>query len=456
MNIIIVGVGKVGQYLAGELSGEDHNVLAIDYNPDHLNQTLTEFDISGVVGDATDYATLSEADVEHCDFFIAVTFEDDANIVAAIMAKRMGAKYTIARVRKPSYIDHRDFMQSTMGVDLLIKPEYEASLEIIRTLQYPQALNVEVFFNGLVEMIQIEVPDQSALGGRRLQDLDQASVLRDNLITMVQREGQIIIPNGDFVIQAGDFIYLAGRKKSLIAFCRDLYGSLNAIHSVVMIGADRISFSLAKLLVNQGMEVKMIEKNRSKAEDFQALHPKVDVICADGTAPSVLTEEHIGEYDAFLALTNIDEENIILSLLAAEFGINKRIAKVNRTELIRMTHILDIDTTIASKRSIANLILREVRAKANLAGSTSSKVNHVYRLEDNRVEALDFTIGENSKLINKNLNDLPIKQGILIAYILRDHRIYIPRGHDQLQTGDRVIVISSHLHLSKADDILEA
>ncbi|MDO4680558.1 MAG: Trk system potassium transporter TrkA [Aerococcus sp.] len=455
MNIVIVGVGKVGQYLASELSNEGHNILVIDYNAEMLDEVLSANDIAGVVGDATDYATLIEASVGDCDMFIAVTYEDDANIVASIMAKKLGAKYTIARVRKPTYIHHREFMQKTMGIDLLINPEFETSREIIRALDYPEALNVELFFKRKVKMVQVKVPKDSHLGGHTLQELDQTGALDGNLITIVYRDGQAHIPNGDFVIAEGDYIHVAGSKETIATFMRHLFGRLHDIESVLIVGADRISFSLAGLLLDRGMRVKLIEKNFEKARQFLIMHPKAEVVNGDGTAPSTLTEEHAEEFDAFIGLTNIDEENIVLSLVAAEFGIEKRMAKVNRMELVRMTRVLDLDTTVTPKRSVANVILRIVRVKANMQKNTSSYINHIYRLEDNKVEAIDFTVTETSQLVGTPLRDLAIKSGMLVAYILRGDDIYVPRGDDVLEAGDRIIVISERPHITTADEILE-
>lgn len=455
MNIVIVGVGKVGQYLVNELSNEGHNILAIDYNEAVLDEVIAGHDVTGIVGDGTDYSTLQEADVAHCDLFIAVTYEDDANIVASIMAKRLGAKYTIARVRKPNYLSHREFMQQNMGIDLLINPEFETSRAIMRTLDYPDALNVELFFHGKVKMIQIIVPEASFLADRTLGELDQSGALNGNLITVVYRQGEVTIPNGDFTIRAGDFIHIAGTKDNLQQFMHALFGGKHDIRSALIVGADRISFSLTRMLLSRGMRVKLIERNYERARQFLALNPGAEVVHGDGTAPSILEEEHAEEFDAFIALTNIDEENIVLSLVADEFGIKKRLAKVNRMELVRMTKVLDLDATVTPKRSVANVILRIVRSVANTRAMQISSINHIYRLEDNHVEAIDFTVAENSRLLNQPLSQLPIRDGVLIAFILRDDEVRVPRGDDGLRAGDRLILITPELRMTSVDDILE-
>ncbi|MDO4669965.1 MAG: Trk system potassium transporter TrkA [Aerococcus sp.] len=455
MNIVIVGAGKVGQYLAHQLSNEGHNILAIDYNESILNELTTEDDVTGIVGDGTDRTTLMEAGVDQCDLFIAVTYEDDANIVASIMAKNMGAKYTIARVRKPNYLSHRDFMQSNMGIDLLINPEFETSREIVRALDYPDALNVELFFHGKVKMIQVIVPEDSMLANRTLGQLDQSGVLEGNLITIVYRNGELTIPNGDFVIQAGDFIHIAGTKDNLQKFMHNLFGGKHDIQSALIVGADRISYSLARMLLKRGMRVKLIERDYERARHFLMMNPGAEVVHGDGTAPTILEEEHAEDFDAFIALTNIDEENIVLSLVADEFGIKKRLAKVNRMELVRMTKVLDLDTTVTPKRSVANVILRIVRSMANTRTAQNSQINHIYRLEDNKVEAIDFTVTEHSRLLEQPLRELALKQGVLIAYILRGEDVQIPRGDTTLQAGDRLILITTHWRITSADDILE-
>ncbi|MDO4680560.1 MAG: Trk system potassium transporter TrkA [Aerococcus sp.] len=455
MNIVIVGVGKVGHYLTQQLTKEGHHVIAIDYNEKVLEAVITNEAVNGIVGDATDYDTLMNANVGQCDLFIAVTYEDDANIVASIIAKNLGAKYTIARVRKPNYLVQREFMQSNMGIDLLINPEFETSRAVMRTLDYPDALSVEMFFHGRVAMVQVLVPKHSVLDGQSLQALNQSGILQGALITIVERNGELMVPHGGFVIKSGDAIHVVGTKEDLRQFMHQLFGVKHDIQSTLIVGADRISYSLTRMMLKRGMRVKLIEKNYDKARQFLMLNPGTEVVHGDGTAPSILEEEHAEEFDAFIALTNIDEENIVLSLVADKFGIKKRLAKVNRMELVRMTKVLNLDMTMTPKRSVANVILRIVRSMANLREAHASSINHIYRLADNQVEAIDFTVAKHSRLLGQSLSQLALKNGVLIAYILRDDQVRVPHGDDQLQEGDRLIIITAQERMITVDDILE-
>ncbi|MDO4593768.1 MAG: Trk system potassium transporter TrkA [Tissierellia bacterium] len=452
MEIIIIGAGKVGEYLVNELSNEGHDIVVIEKNKEILDRILSENDVMGVCGNGANHDILIEAGVEHCDILIAVTLEDDVNIIASVMAKKLGTRYTIARVRDPHYMNHMEFMQKSMGVDLLVNPEYQAAKEIQRTLKYPYASNVESFLKGKVNMIQVEVEEDSFIAGKTLNELNSNRNIGRVLVTIVSRNDEVFIPNGSFKIMPGDSIHVAGTREDLGKFYWKLSNSHQRIQSVMLIGAGRIAFYLTKLLIDRGFDVKVIENNKQKSIDFLEDHPQAIVVNADGSNPEILEEERITSYDAIVSMTGIDEENILISLIAERFGVPKIIAKVDRLSLLRITGILDLDTTITPKRSIANIILRLVRSKENIQGS---EMKNLYRLEDNRVEALEFDIRDDSKITSIPLKDLDLKSGTLIAYIMKNGKVIVPGGNDTIEKGDRVVMVTKDIHFNEIDDILE-
>ncbi|MCI5839001.1 MAG: Trk system potassium transporter TrkA [Peptoniphilaceae bacterium] len=453
MKIIIVGAGKVGSYITSQLSNEGHDIIVIDKDKEVLDRLLAENDVMGAVGSGTNNDILNEVGVKNCDFLISVTYNDDTNIISAIMAKKLGVKYSVARVRNPEYMKHMEFMRESLGVDLLVNPEYLAAKEIQRTLKYPKALNVEAFFHGLVNMIQINVSDTAFIANRSIYEISKDFNMKRLLITMVSRNGETYIPNGSFVLKPRDKIYVAGDSKDLGIFYSGVCTRDNRkLKKVLIIGAGKICYYLSDLLLKRGFEIKVIESDREKAKNYLATHKKVDVILADGTNPEVLSEERIEEQDALVALTGIDEENILVSLLAEKLNIPKVIAKVDRVSLLRITGLLDVDTTVAPKKSVANVIIRMVRSKEK---STTSTVKALYKLEDNRVEALEFDVNEKSKIVNKRLKDLNFKKEVLVAYISHNYEIKVANGEDIIKPGDSVLVITKEMNINEIDEVLE-
>ncbi|MDD7363852.1 MAG: Trk system potassium transporter TrkA [Peptoniphilus sp.] len=454
MNIIIVGAGKIGSYLTSQLAEENHKVLVIEKNKDVLDRLLSLNDVMGILGDGTDPRILKEAEVSQCDIFVALALEDDTNIIASVLAKSMGAKYTIARAREPKYTNDLDFMRSCIGVDNFVNPEYYAAKEIQRTLKYPDAHSVEAFLRGKVNMIQIEIDKDSGMLNKSLEELNQSGHLDGALVCIAKYHDHIFIPGGDHVLKEGEFIHIAGDRETLYRIYRSEIEKEHTIKNVMVIGASRIGYYLSKLLLERNFEVTIIEIDREKAYRVQEALPRAVVINTDGADPDILAEERISNYDAVISLTGIDQENIIISLVARKLGIRKIMTKVDNMKLLKLTGILDMDDTITSKRAASDFVIRLVRSKESIKGFS---IKNLYRLEDERVEAIEFNVVEDSYVIGKKLKDLKTKDNTLVSYIQHDPhgKVSVANGDSVIQLGDRVLVMTTHKNFAEIDDILE-
>ena len=453
MKIIILGAGKVGSFVTKDLSNEGHDIIVIDNDKEVLDELLATNDVMGLVGDGRDVEALVEAGVSDCDLFIAISQSDDVNLIASIFAKNLGAKNIIIRLREPRYVKHRKFISDVTDAMSIVNPEYIAAKDIQRTLKYSHALNVESFFKDRAIMMELVIDEGSALDGRKLSDLISYSENYHTLIGIVNSNGDVKIPHGDDVLKSGDKIYVIGEKKSVDSFYRHEQKGAYDIKNVLIIGAGNISKYLVGLLLKRGFNVTVVEIDKIKAEEISEMHENAIVINADGTSPEVLEELRLNHYDAMLALTGIDEENILMSLLAQKSGLEKVIAKVNRTKLLKMTGILDNDTTFAPKMAASDVINRRVRSKVNARGSS---ISSLYRLEDGEVEVIEFKAIEHSKILDTQLKDLNIREDSLVLAI--DHgevEIEIPNGMSTINLGDSVLVATTNHSFKVLDDISE-
>lgn len=456
MNIIILGAGKVGSYLTNELSLQDHDILVIDKDKDVLNRLLEQNDVMALEGDGCDIEILKEADVSSCDIFIALTRNDDTNIISAALANSLGAGEIIIRLRDSKYVNNVDRIKKLTGSNLVINPEYLAAKEIQRSIKYSHARNVQTFMEDRVLMMEIVIGENSRLAGKRLSETTSYLDNFDILIGIVNDNGEITIPNGNFLLKAGQKIYILGTKDDVDLFYKAEIPENIRMKDILIIGAGPISHHLTRLLLERNFNVTVIEINREKAIDIQENFTDAVVINADGSDPDILEEARIDTYDSVISLTGIDEENILISLIAQRYGIEKIIAKVNRTNLLKLTGILDIDATFTPKSAASNYINRLIRSK--FEASDISTLNKLYRLESDEVEVLEFEVSENSLIFNKALRDVNLKADTLVAIIEHSElngQIEVATGNSIIDMGDRVLVITKSRNISKIDDILE-
>ncbi len=451
MKIVVIGDGKVGHKVAAQLSEEDYDIVLIDQNAGKLRESLNQMDVFCITGNGADVEIQKEADVPHADLVIACASTDEMNMLSCLLARRLGAKHTIARVRNPMYYRQIDILKEDLHLSMAVNPELAAANEISRVLLLPEACKVETFMKGRVELIEHVMREESLLAGLSLAEIYRKFQIKI-LVCAVKRGGEIYIPDGDFVLQQGDRLHIAAAHQDLKAFFKAL-GRRNAkIKKVLICGGGNVCFYLTRQLLQVGMQVKIVERNEKTCEYLCEALPGVTVIHGDAADHDLLLEEGIGNADAVVALTGMDEENIIMSLFAKTQGVSKIIAKVNEDSRAQMVEGLGIDSIISAKSAAADAIVGYVRARNN--SYSSANVETIYRLLNGSLEAMEFIIKKESCLTNVPLKNLPTKPNNLIACIGRNRRIIIPNGEDHLEVGDSVIVITKDHIINDLKDIL--
>ena len=454
MNIIVVGIGKVGYTVAEQLSQEMHDVTVIDTDEDVVNDTLQDIDVIGVIGNGATAKTLSDAGVSECDLLIALTGSDELNILSCLLAKQLGAGSTIARVRNPEYSNDLSLIKDSLGLTFAVNPEKEAAAEMQRILKFPTARNVDIFGQGRVDLLSFNVNRNCNLCDKSVKDAF-AKVKTQALICAVERGNDVFIPTGDFVIKEHDTVAVLTPEKTAPDLFKQIGFKTQSVKDIMIIGGGKIAVYLAKALKHFNVSATIVEKDLNTALELSYKLPHVNVVHGDGTNRSLLLEEGLKTADAFLCLTGIDEENIVLSLFAKSVNPKiKTITKVNHTLFREVIKTLDIDSVVYPKFTTAGIILKHVRSKASRHGE--NEVQKITRIINNKVEAVEFTVTEDSKLINKPLYELSLRPNILLGSITRGNEVIIPRGSDVLLPGDSVVIVTATERLLSLDDILEA
>lgn len=451
MNIIIVGCGKVGSTLVEQLDKKGNNITIIDNDSSVVSRVSGENDVMGIVGNGATYTVQMEAGVKNADLLIAVTESDEVNILCCLVAKKVGGCHTIARIRNHEYSQQIRIIKEELGLAMVINPEIATAAEISRILRMPSAIKVDTFVKGRVELLKFRIPEDSVLGNISVMDITQ-KLKCDILVCLVERDGEVFIPRGDFILKEKDVVsFVASQKKAMQFFVKTGIIS-HRIKDVMVVGGGSIALYLAMALDKNGINVKIIEKDRERCEELSVLLPNVTIINGDGTEQRVLMEEGLGQTDAFISLTGLDEQNVMLSMFARSITKSKVITKIKRLNFKDVIKELDLDTTVYPKNITADYIIRYVRAMKNRDGSN---LETMYSLIENKVEALEFKLEKQNNLIGKSLEELKIKKGILIAAIGRNGEIITPRGKDVLKIGDSVIVVSMVPEIQDITDIVE-
>lgn len=456
MKVIIAGCGKVGYTLAEQLSEEGHDITVIDTKDSKLETASTNLDIIGVSGNATSYRIQQEAGVEDADLMIAVTDRDEINLLACLIAKKAGNCQTIARVRNPEYYREIDFLKEELGLSMVINPELAAAAEISRLIQVPSAMEIDTFAKGKVNLVKFEVPEQSVWNGMKLSEIS-SRFHGDLLICIIERkdengEEEVIIPDGNTYLAGGDKVSVIIPPEKM----NNLFSKLGIAHklikNVMIAGGSTISYYLAERLLRSSIRVKILELKHQRCEELSELLPEAMIIEGDAASETLLNEEGIINMDAFIALTNLDEENIMLSLYANKVSKAKLITKINRIAFEGVINEIPIGSIISPKNLTAECIIRYVRSMHNSMGSN---VEAVYRMMHNRVEALEFYVKENSKVTDIALADLKLREKLLICAIVRNGKRFTPTGQDKIQKGDSVIVVTTDIGLNDIQEILQ-
>lgn len=450
MKIIIFGDGKVGAALTEHLSKEGHDVVVVDKDPQVVEEMVNQYDVMGISGNGASRTVLMEAGANKADLLIAATSSDELNILSCLVSKKLGTRHTIARVRNPEYSQQLSFLREELGLSMAVNPEMETATEICRALRFPSAVNIETFARGRVELAEVKIQPGSLLDGQALSSLPERLRVKI-LVCAVQRDGGIVIPDGSFVLKAGDSIHVTASHPELAAFFKVIGVYKQKARSVLIVGGGKIAHYLAAQLLDVGMQVKIIEQDRQRCHALSDWLPKATVINGDGTDQDLLLQEGIEGVDAVVSLTGMDEENILISMYAQSLHAGKVITKINRLSFLDMLGGMGLDTIVSPKNVAANRIIRYVRAMHNSAGSS---VQTLYKIVGGQAEALEFIVADSAKFAGIPLKDLKTKPNVLIACIIRNSRIIIPRGGDALEPRDSVVVVTANQYLRDLSDIL--
>ena len=450
MRIVIVGIGKMGKAIVGHVCHENHEVIIIDDDSSVVEETINNYDVMGVCGNGVSYDVLETAGVDKADFFIAVTQSDEANMLSCLIARKLGAKYTIARVRDVEYTNQIELMTGALEINRTINPELESAKEMLRIINFPEALKVDSFAHGNADITEFFIPEDSQLVGMSLMQLNSKLGV-SILVCAVERDNDVIIPNGKFVIEGNDKVYIISSQEESKAFVSKLGLSKTKMKNILVIGASKIAVYFAKALVKMNYNVKVIEINPEKAKAFAENIKEANVIVGDGSDQELLKEEGLQNFDAVVCLTGIDEENIIISLYANKQNVNKTITKVNKASFAGLLESIQMGSIIFPQEIAANQVVSYIRATANTGGNN---IITLHKIVDNQVEALEFIASKSSKVLNIPLKNLLLKKDILIGGIIRDHQVIIPSGTTSIQEKDAVIVVSKDLIINDLDDIL--
>lgn len=450
LKIIIVGCGKVGANLVDQLSKEGHDITVIDKKAEKIQDITNIYDVMGLVGNGASYSTQMEAGIEETDLIIAVTDSDELNLLCCTVAKRVGKCAAIARVRTPDYSEETGYLREQLGLALIINPELEAAREVARILYLPTALEVNSFAHGQAELVKFKVPEGNLLNGLSLAYLGK-NITNDILICAVERNGEVYMPNGDFVLRSGDVVSFVSERHIARDFLKQIGLATRQVKDTMIIGASKAAYYLAKELLNMGISVKIIEKEKENCESLSVKLPKAIIINGDGTDPDILKEEGIETVQSFIPLTGIDEENIMLTLYAKQVSKAKVVTKINRVNYKQVINNLDLGSLVYPKYITSEAIIAYVRAKKNSMGSNIETLYHMF---DSRVEAIEFIVEENSKVSGVPIKDLKLKKDVLISFINHNGHIIIPTGNDEIEDGDTVMIVTKNTGFTGIDDIV--
>ena len=450
LKIIIVGCGKVGSTLVEQLVLEGHDITVIDTNIEKVAELTNLYDIMGLEGNGASYSVQMEAGIENTDLLIAVTGSDELNLLCCTIAKQVGNCAAIARVRTPDYSKEIGYLREKLGLAMIINPELEAALEIARILYLPTALEVSTFAHGQAELIQFKIPEGNILDGITLAQLT-AKVPNKVLVCAIERDGKVEIPSGMSEMKAGDVISFVAPRVTIKNFMQNISVKSTKVKNTMIIGGGKSAYYLASRLLHMGISVKIIEKDRKRCEELSTLLPKAVIINGDGTDAELLKEEGIEAIESFVPLTGMDEENIMLTLHARQLSDAKVITKINRLSFKNVITELNLGSVIYPRLITSESIIAYVRARR---ASIDSNIETLYHLFDGRVEAIEFSIGEASKITDTPLMKLKLKQQVLVAFINRNGRIILPSGQDCIRVGDTVMIVTTHKGFDEIEDIL--
>lgn len=452
MKIVIVGNGKVGLALAEQLASEEHDIILMDNDMAHLQYAIDNLDVMCYCGNAADYEAMKEAGIEDADLLVAATSQDEINLLCCLLAKKLNVKHTIARIRKPEYVNLTQVLREDMGLSMTINPERATAVEIERLLRYPGAIKVESFARGRVELVEIKIRDYSPLVDKRLMDIPNLFKSKI-LVCAVQRGDEVYIPSGSFVLKEGDRINFTAQPHEINKFFSKIKVEQAKINNVMIVGGGKISYYLANALSKGGVSVKVVEQNKDKCLSLNEMLPNISIVHGDGTDYNLLMEEGLRDTNGFVALTGMDEINVITSMYAQSLNVHKTVTKVNRISYADILPRTGLETVVSPKEITAHSIVQYVRAMQNSFGS--SNIETMHKIVNGKVEALEFRIKKTASYVNVPFKDLRFKKNVLVASIVRKGKHILPDGNEKMQLNDRIIVVTTMKNVDDLQDLFE-
>ena len=438
----------MGTVIAERLSSEKHDVTVIDTNPEKINDITGRLDVMGIVGNGASYKLLKEAEIDDSDIFIACTGQDEINLLSCLFARQAGKCSTMARVRNPGYRDEISYIKEELGLSLILNPDYDAAMEVARVLRFPTAIKIDTFAKGRAELIRVALNENSFFVNKSIIEIAKSTGM-PALVAIVERDDDVIIPDGNFVFKKGDTINVLSTPRNARDFFRKIGHDTHQIKNAIIVGAGRMTYYLAKQLLNTGIAVKVVDTDRAKCDEISEQLSEATVICADATDEDIMREEGVETVGGFVSLTGMDEANIFLSLYAQKVSKAKIVTKINHLAINDIVKNFSLGSIITPQNISADMVLSYVRARQNSVGSN---VETLYRLMDNRVEALEFKISEGAPVIGKPLSEL---NNLLIGCVFNDSDgVVIANGNTVIKPGDTVVVITTDRGLNDIKDII--
>lgn len=448
MKIVIAGGGKVGYTIAKYLSVENSDVVIIDKRDDAIERINNNLDVMCIKGSCTSLKVLMEAGVNESDIFIAVTNSDELNMLCSLAAKKLGAKYIVSRVRNPEFDEDINLLTEAIGIDLVINPEKEAAIEISKLIKFPTAFAVDDFTNGRVNLIGFDIGNDVYLKGRKISDID--CIRGTILVCAVEREDGLIIPNGDYVFGDNDRVYIIGEHKDIQSFFKKIKRFNKKVRTAMIVGGGKISYYLAKIINEAGVNSKIIEIDKEKCDDLTSLLPNSIVINGDGLDEELLLSENLTSADSFITLTDRDEDNLIAGLFASRMKVGNIVTKITRDNYMALSKSIGINSVISPKAVTANKIIKYARS---FKGSKEYDIENIYKICNDKAEAVEFIVGKGCKNLGVKFKDVRFRENFIVALIVRNKEIIIPTGDDYLQIDDRVIIVNSDENPVELNDI---
>ena len=450
MKIIIVGVGKLGEYVARELVNENHEVTLIDLDFKNRNNVINNEDLNYICGNGLDANTLIEAGAADADLIISVMEKDEQNLMCCLLGKKLGAKHTIARIRTPEYASSLDLIKEDLGLSMAINPERLTANHIAGILSIPSALDVKTFFKGRLQMVSIKVTEKCNLKGHTINSLSK--ITENIIVCAIKREGETIIPKGTTKIHENDILHVTGTPKGVQKLLKHAKLLTDKTKKVMIIGGSSTAVYLAELLNDMNINNKIIEIDETRCHELSETLPESLIIHGDATNENILQEEDIASMDSFVALNSIDEENIVLSLYAKNNNVPKVITKINHINLPGIIEKSNLDSIITPHKIATNQIVTYIRAMNN---SISSSCESIYRFGEDEFELLEFNVKKDFKAIDMKIKDINFKPNIIIVAIWRKRHVTFPAGLDEIHERDTIIVANKSVNIKDINDILE-